>query len=143
MNRIMAIDLGTKRIGIAVSDLLGLTAQPATVLEKKADGSELDDLAKLIDEYGNVSELLVGLPKTLKGEEGPAAQNARSFAEQLKERFKLKVTLWDERLTTAAATKFLISAGVSRADRKKVIDKSAAAGILQNYLDRLGKRERT
>jgi len=140
MNRIMAIDLGTKRIGIAVSDLLGLTAQPVTALKKKEDGSELEAIAALIEDFGNVSELLLGLPKTLKGEEGPAAQNARSFAARLKERFNLKVTLWDERMTTVAANKFLISAGVSRKDRKKVIDKSAAAGILRSYLDRSNKR---
>lgn len=139
MNRIMAFDFGEKRIGIAVSDLLGLTAQPVTAIERRSDPLDLEAIAKLIADYGNVSELLVGLPKTLKGEIGPAAQKAQEFAELLKNRFQLKITLWDERMTTAAATKFLISAGVSRADRKKVIDKSAAAGILQSYLDCLKK----
>ncbi|MFA5035128.1 MAG: Holliday junction resolvase RuvX [Candidatus Margulisiibacteriota bacterium] len=139
MNRIMAFDFGEKRIGIAVSDLLGLTAQPVTAIERRSDPLDLETIAKLIADYGNVSELLVGLPKTLKGEIGPAAQKAQEFAELLKNRFQLKITLWDERMTTAAATKFLISAGVSRADRKKVIDKSAAAGILQSYLDCLKK----
>lgn len=139
MNRIMAFDYGEKRIGIAVSDLLGLTAQPVTAIERRSEALDLEKIAKLIADYGNVSELLIGLPKTLKGEIGPAAQKAQEFAELLKNRFQLKITLWDERMTTAAATKFLISAGVSRADRKKVIDKSAAAGILQNYLDSLKK----
>ncbi|MFA6170742.1 MAG: Holliday junction resolvase RuvX [Candidatus Margulisiibacteriota bacterium] len=139
MNRIMAFDFGEKRIGIAVSDLLGLTAQPVTAIVRRSIELDLEAIAKLIADYGNVSELLIGLPKTLKGEIGPAAQKAQEFAGLLKDRFQLKITLWDERMTTAAATKFLISAGVSRADRKKVIDKSAAAGILQSYLDSLKK----
>ncbi|MFA6548377.1 MAG: Holliday junction resolvase RuvX [Candidatus Margulisiibacteriota bacterium] len=127
--RVIGIDYGEKRIGIAASDPLGMTAQGISAVEDE------DAVCRVIQEYGDVEEVVVGLPKTMRGEIGPQAQKVLEFIERLKDRLKLKIVPWDERLTTSQADKFLISAGVSRAGRKKVIDKSAAAIILQSYLD--------
>lgn len=134
--RILGIDYGEKRIGVAVSDPLGITAQPVSVVNK-SDSSEKDfvELNKIIEGYGGVDQIVVGLPKTMRGEIGIQAQKVLEFVEVLKDKTGQKVVTWDERLTTAAAEKMLISAGLSRAKRKKVIDKSAAACILQSYLD--------
>ena len=134
--RIMAIDFGEKRIGIAMSDPLGITAQPVTVLQK-ADTFEgdIEGISGVIKEYQEVSKIVVGMPKTLKGEVGIAGQKVQEFVGVLKKHINIPVVLWDERLTTAAAEKMLISAGLSRKKRKKVIDKTAAAYILQSYLD--------
>jgi putative Holliday junction resolvase len=128
--RSIGLDYGEKRIGIAASDPLGMTAQGVGAAESE------DEVCRVIQEYGDVEEVVVGLPKTMRGEIGPQAQKVLGFIERLKDRLKLKIVPWDERLTTSQADKFLISAGVSRAGRKKVIDKSAAAIILQSYLDR-------
>ena len=131
--RILGIDYGEKRIGIAVSDPLGLTAQPRALIENNQD--TLDELDKIIKDYSGVEEIVVGLPKTMKGEMGSQADKVVAFVDSLRSRFSIPITTWDERLTTAAAEKHLIAAGVSRAKRKKVIDKSAATLILQSYLD--------
>jgi len=130
--RILGLDYGTKRLGVAVSDPLGITAQPIAVVDSE---NAIPELQKIIDQYAPVDEIVIGLPKTLKGEIGPAAQNVLAFVETLKQTFKSKIVTWDERLTTAGVEKDLISAGLSRKQRKKVIDKSAAAVILQSYLD--------
>ncbi|MFC1510881.1 Holliday junction resolvase RuvX [Candidatus Margulisiibacteriota bacterium] len=129
MHRILGLDYGEKRIGVAVSDLLGLTAQPLMVI------SDISELEPILKRYEQVDKIIVGLPKRLSGEIGPAGQKVLAFMEQLKSKLALPVEIWDERLTTAAAEKTLISAGLSRQKRKKVIDKSAAALILQSYLD--------
>jgi putative Holliday junction resolvase len=134
--RILGIDFGEKRIGVAISDPLGLTAQGVMVIGK-SDTYEKDikELNKIIKKYDGVDEIVVGLPKTMRGEIGPQAQKVLEFIEVLKQKFKLKITAWDERLTTVEAERTLISAGLSREKRRKVIDKSAAAYILQSYLD--------
>lgn len=132
--RILGIDYGTKRIGIAVSDPLGITAQAVTVISKgKNYEQDLYKLKEVIKDLGGVDEIVVGLPKTLAGEIGTQAKIVLEFVEALKKEFK--VSTWDERLTTVEAEKTLISAGLSREKRKKVIDKSAATFILQSYLD--------
>lgn len=130
--RVLGLDYGTKRLGVAVSDPLGITAQPIAVIDASA---AIEELKKIVQEYWPISEIVVGLPKTLKGELGPAAQNVLEFVETLKVTFELKIVTWDERLTTAGVQKDLIAAGFSRKKRKQVIDKSAAAVILQGYLD--------
>jgi putative Holliday junction resolvase len=134
--RILGIDFGEKRIGVAISDPLGLTAQGVMVIGK-SDTYEKDikELNKIIKKYDGVDEIVVGLPKTMRGEIGPQARKVLEFIEALKQKFKLKITPWDERLTTVEAERTLISAGLSREKRRKVIDKSAAAYILQSYLD--------
>lgn len=134
--RIMGIDFGDKRIGVAISDPLGLTAQAVAVIGKGDDyGNDITELKKIIKKYEGVDEIIVGLPMTMKGEMGEQANKVLGFVEALKQSFKIKIGTWDERLTTAQAEKVLISAGLSREKRKKVIDKSAASYILQSYLD--------
>ncbi len=130
--RILGLDYGSKRLGVAVSDPLGITAQPIAVVDSS---NAVAELHKIVKEYSPVETIVVGLPKTMKGELGPAAQNVLAFVETLKQNFDLKIVTWDERLTTAGVTKGLIAAGLSRKQRKQVIDKSAAAVILQSYMD--------
>jgi putative Holliday junction resolvase len=134
--RVLGIDYGDKRIGVAVSDPLGLTAQAVAVIGKSGSfEKDVKELNKIIKKYGGVDEIVVGLPRTMRGEIGEQAKKVLAFIEELKKNFKLNITPWDERLTTVEAERALISAGLSREKRKKVIDKSAAAYILQSYLD--------
>ncbi len=133
--RILAVDFGDKRIGVAVSDQLGMTAQGLEVINRK--GSINDDIEKIKEialAYG-VEKLIVGLPRNMDGSYGPSAEKSRVFAGRLAKAMNMKVVLWDERLTTAAAEKVLIKADVRRSKRRRVIDKMAAALILQSYLD--------
>ncbi len=127
--RILGIDYGEKRIGVAVSDPLGIIAQGIAVI------GNIEELAKIIGQYEKIDEIVVGLPKRMSGEIGIQAQKVLEFVERLKVAYPIPVSTWDERLTTAAAERTLISAGLSREKRKKVIDRSAAAYILQSYLD--------
>ncbi|AOM82505.1 Holliday junction resolvase RuvX [Salisediminibacterium beveridgei] len=134
--KVLGLDVGTKTIGIAVSDPFGWTAQGIKTHRRKKGHEEEDFtyLINLIEEQG-IKEIIVGLPKNMNGTIGPSGELCQEFAEQLKARTGLPVILWDERLTTAAAEKTLISADVSRKKRKGVIDKIAAVLILQGYLD--------
>ncbi|OGB87464.1 Holliday junction DNA helicase RuvA [candidate division WOR-1 bacterium RIFCSPLOWO2_02_FULL_46_20] len=135
--RILGLDYGAKRIGVAISDPLGITAQPVAVIEKTAGFEQnIQSLTKIIDQYGGVEEIVVGLPKRLSGKIGIAAEKVLVFVEALKKTLPLKIVTWDERLTTVQAEKNLIAAGLSRTKRKKVIDRSAATFILRSYLDR-------
>ena len=134
--RTLGIDFGTKRIGIALSDPLGILSSGIEVIQKGKNYS--DDIIKLkeiIGRYTGIEEIVIGLPKTLKNEESFAAQKVREFASEVEKAINLKVILLDERLTTAAVEKSMIGAGLSREKRKGSIDKAAAAMILQNYLD--------
>lgn len=132
--RVMGLDYGDRRIGVAVSDAFGWTAQGLTVVETRRDGGELDKLVEIAKE-NEVSEVVVGLPKNMNGSIGPRGEVCMAFAEQLKERLQLPVHLWDERLTTVAAERTLKEAEISLKKRKQVVDKMAATLILQNYLD--------
>lgn len=132
--RIMALDLGERRIGIAISDLLGLTAQGLEVIDRKQTPDWLHRLDTLIQQY-EVETLVVGFPRNMNGSVGPKGERSQVVAEELRERYALPVELWDERLSTAAAERSLISADVSRKKRKQVIDQVAASWILQGYLD--------
>lgn len=133
--RILALDIGTKRIGIAVSDPMGWTAQPVAVLERKDPARDLEVLKDLCDKY-EVSIILLGLPVNMNGTHGPKVDEVRNTGSWLEESLKLPVVYQDERLTTVSAQRTLIEAGVSRQKRKKSIDKLAAVYILQSYLDR-------
>lgn len=134
MQRIIALDIGTVRTGVAVSDPLGMFAQGIAVL--RAEGDWLNELAGIIGGYDR-PKLLIGLPRRTDGSEGPEAVRIREIAESIKERFpQLEVLFWDERFTTAIAQQSLISADVSRKDRRQKVDKIAAALLLQSYLDR-------
>ncbi|QNO16084.1 Holliday junction resolvase RuvX [Alkalicella caledoniensis] len=133
--RSMGLDFGEKTIGVAVSDLLGLTAQGVKVIRRKEE-DELKELESIIKEY-EVSTIVLGLPKNMNNSLGPRAEKTQDFAEVLKEKFPdLKLVFQDERLTTAQVQRQLISADVSRKKRKKVVDKMAAMLILQTFLDR-------
>ena len=131
--RIIALDVGDKTIGTALSDELGITASPRETLRR--DGGEMDRLLRLIAQE-EVGEVVVGLPISLNGTLGPQAQKVLQFVEELRGRLAIPVVTWDERLTTAEAEKMLISAHTRRAKRRQVIDQIAASLILQNYLRR-------
>lgn len=135
--RILGLDVGDKTIGVAASDLLLVTAQGIEVIRRTSLEKDFSRLEEIIAEY-EVETIVIGLPKNMNGSIGPRGELMQSFADELQGRFpEKKVRLWDERLSTVAATKALISADVSRSKRKKVIDKMAAVFILQGYLDSL------
>lgn len=134
--RIMGLDVGSKTIGVAISDALGWTAQgiETVKINEEADDFGMAHLGELIKQY-EVTQAVVGFPKNMNNSIGPRAEASQKFAALLEEVYAIPVVLWDERLTTMAAEKMLISADVSRKNRKKVIDKMAAVMILQGYLD--------
>ena len=117
-DRILALDLGDRRIGIAVSDLLGLTAQGLEVIDKKQTPDWLHRLDTLIQQY-EVRKIVIGFPRNMDGSIGPKGEASKTVAEILKERYALPVALWDERLSTVAAQRSLIKADMSRKKRKK------------------------
>ena len=134
--RIMGLDVGSKTVGIAISDALGWTAQGIeTVKIDEANGEfGIKRIAELVKEY-TVTEFVVGFPKNMNNTVGPRGEASENYKKLLEETFSLPVKLWDERLTTMAAERMLIEADVSRKKRKQVIDKMAAVLILQGYLD--------
>lgn len=131
--RILALDYGTKRIGVALSDELGWTAQPLETLNRRTLDRDIAHIASLIGTH-EVGQVLLGFPLQLDGREGPAIQAMREFQARLEEGVAVPVILWDERLTTKAAEDFLIAADVSRKRRKGVVDRIAASILLQSYL---------
>ena len=134
--RTMGLDVGTKTVGVAISDALGWTAQGIETIkvDEAAGQFGMKRIRELVSEY-EVSGFVVGYPKNMNNTVGPRGEASEHYAELLKKRFGLPVTLWDERLTTMAAERTLIDADVSRKKRKTVIDKLAAIMILQGYLD--------
>ncbi|WP_241154302.1 Holliday junction resolvase RuvX [Staphylospora marina] len=131
-SRVLGLDVGQRRIGVAVSDSLGWTAQGVCVIQR--DENWLDRLDRLMEEY-RVSEVVVGLPRNMNGTIGPRGEDSMQVADTLKNRYGLPVHLWDERLSTMAAERTLLEADVSRKKRKQVIDRLAATWILQGFLD--------
>jgi putative Holliday junction resolvase len=136
--RILGIDYGDKRIGIAVCDELGLTAQGVATIVRKDVDRDLDAIGLYIDEY-HVEEIVIGYPRMLDGTEGIQCEKVDRFVEALKRRCDLSVVTWDESLSTKEAERILIEANMSRKKRKLVVDKLAAAIILQGYLDCRGR----
>jgi len=132
--KILGLDVGSKRIGMAISDALGVTAQGLSTLEIKNKENTLKELCNIVSEK-EVKEVVVGLPLNMNGSHGPKAQEAARFADELKEKIKVPVKLWDERMSTMEAERVMIEAGASRNKRKKKIDKLAAQVILQSYLN--------
>lgn len=132
--RILALDLGTKRIGVAVSDALGMTASGLAVIESRGREKDLRAVKQIIEEY-EVDEIVVGHPVNMNGSLGPIAEKAEGYAAMLREETAIPVHLWDERLTTTAAQRVLIEADMSRKKRRGVVDKVAAILILEGYLD--------
>ncbi len=133
-DRLAALDVGTKRIGVAVSDALGLTAQPLCVVERRGTNADIDCILEALADYG-ITRIVAGLPLEMDGAEGKQAAFVRRFCDALRERSGLEVVYQDERLTSAEGERLLIESGMRRARRRGVIDKTAAALILQCFLD--------
>lgn len=133
--RRLGIDVGSVRVGVAVSDPSGLLATPLVTLRRdERGGSDLRELVELVAEY-EVVEVVVGLPRTLAGREGPAAQAARGFADALTPLLPVPVRMADERLSTVVATRTLAERGVRGRKQRAVVDQAAAVEILQSWLD--------
>ncbi|MDP2921632.1 MAG: Holliday junction resolvase RuvX [Candidatus Omnitrophota bacterium] len=142
MHRILALDLGEKRIGVAVSDSMNIIAQSVGVIERKGLESDFQEIKDLIKEYG-AGLLVVGLPLNMDGTSGKSAKTALDFVDKLKKEVQAQVEMLDERLTTAQGERIFLEADISRKKRKKNIDKVAAQLILQNYLDSHVQKDRT
>ena len=137
--RIIGLDYGTKTVGVAVSDALGLTAQGVETITRKEENKLRQTLARIeaiIEEY-EVTKIVVGLPKNMNNTIGERAEKALEFQQMLEKRTGLQVIMWDERLTTVEANRTLMEASVRRENRKKYLDQLAAVFILQGYLDSL------
>ena len=132
--RIMALDVGSRTIGVACSDALYITAQGIETIRRTSYEKDFQRIAELIHEY-EVDTIVVGMPKNMNGTKGERAEKTEAFVEKMKEVISTPVVFWDERLSTVMAEKSLIAADVSRKKRKEVIDKMAAVVILQGYLD--------
>jgi putative Holliday junction resolvase len=138
--RVLALDHGTKRIGIAISDELGVIAQPLEFIMAEPFNAFLSRLKEIIKEK-QVELLLVGMPRNMDGSYGPAALKVETFVAVLKETLAIPLKTWDERLTSTQANRFLIQANVRREKRREKVDKTAAAILLQSYLDSLASPE--
>ena len=135
-NSLIGLDLGTKTIGVAVSDTILSVATPIKTIKRKKFSADADQLLRIIS-IKNCCGVVVGLPKNMDGSEGPRAQSTRAFARNFSAKTQLPITFWDERLSTVAAEKALLEADTTRKRRAEVIDHVAAAYILQGFLDRL------
>jgi putative Holliday junction resolvase len=131
--RCMGLDVGDRRIGVALSDESGLVAFPLAVINRSSGAEDMRQIAALVEEH-RVELVVVGLPLTLTGGVGPQAQKVQGFLEQLKSVLTVPVVTWDERLTTAEVERLLIKAEVRRRRRREVVDKLAAAVLLDAYL---------
>ncbi len=133
--RIMGLDVGDKTIGVAVSDLMGLTAQGVKTVKRVGKKKDIEELKTIIKER-QVNKIVSGLPKNMNGTLGPQGEKVIKFCELLEQETGIKIEYWDERLSTVAAERTLIQGNVRRENRKSVIDMVAASIILQGYLDR-------
>ncbi|MGN0291008.1 MAG: Holliday junction resolvase RuvX [Lachnospiraceae bacterium] len=137
--RVIGLDFGSKTVGVAVSDALGITAQGVEIIRRESPKKLRRTLARieeLIAEY-EVTEIVLGYPKNMNNTEGDRCEKTLEFKEMLERRTNLPVTLWDERLTTVSADRAMIEGGIRREERKQYVDKIAAVFILQGYLDSL------
>lgn len=137
MVRIMGLDFGSKTVGVAISDPLGLTAQGIEIVRREQENKLRKTLARieaLIQEY-QVTEIVLGFPKNMNNTIGDRAEKSLAFKEMLERRTGLPVTMWDERLSTVSANRTLMESGVRRENRKDYVDMIAAVYILQGYLD--------
>ena len=132
--RVLALDHGSKRIGVAISDELRMIAQPLEFIPAHPPEAALRRLQAIIQEK-NVSVILVGMPRNMDGTYGPAAEKAKVFVETLRQALAVPIKTWDERLTTVQANRFLSGANVRGSKRKEKVDQTAAAILLQSYLD--------
>ena len=134
--RILALDPGSKRIGVALSDELGWTAQPLETFERRSVAQDVTHIQKLVQQH-NVRQVVMGLPVRMDGHAGPEAESVQRFLETLAGALSVPVIAWDERLTSKSAEQLLIDANVSRKKRKGAVDRIAAAILLQSYLQSL------
>ena len=134
LGRVLGLDVGARRIGVAVSDPLGITAQGLETLHRQNKRHDFDHLKKVIRDY-EVKEIVVGLPLRMSGAEGTQSEKMRAFAEELRKKFRLPVHLWDERLTSAEANRFLRETDLSIEKRGKAVDRMAAVLILQGWME--------
>ncbi len=138
--RLIGLDFGSKTIGVAVSDALGVSAHPVGEIRRTSAARDLDAVAGYVEEY-EARGVVIGLPRNMNGTLGPAAEKVLAFVERLRSRLDVSVETWDERLTTAEAERVLIEADLSRKRRREVIDRMAAVLILQGYLDNIRTRQ--
>lgn len=139
--RIMGLDFGSKTVGVAISDELGLTAQGKEIVRRERESKPRQTCSRieeLIVEY-SVERIVMGLPKNMDGSEGERVEKTKEFKEMLERRTGLEVILWDERLTTVAADRYMSEAGIRGEKRKAIVDEIAAVFILQGYLDSITK----
>ncbi|WP_449395750.1 Holliday junction resolvase RuvX [Devosia riboflavina] len=136
MGKILGLDLGTKTIGVAVSDGMRYSATPLETIKRTKFTQDAERIIQLVAE-NNVVALILGLPLNMDGTEGPRVQSTRAFARNLSQKLDLPIAFWDERLSTAAVTRMMIDADLRRDRRAEVVDKLAASYILQGALDRL------
>ncbi|HSO71729.1 MAG TPA: Holliday junction resolvase RuvX [Thermodesulfobacteriota bacterium] len=132
--RIMGLDLGSKTIGVALSDPLTITAQSLTSIHRTSLAKDLEAILRLVEAH-QVEELVIGLPINMDGSRGGAVDKVETFIEHLNALLTIRIIRWDERLSTVAAERILLEGDLSRAKRRKVIDRLSAAIILQGYLD--------
>ncbi len=143
--RIMGLDYGSKTVGVAVSDALGLTAQGIEIVRRKSENKLRQTLARIEEiakEYG-VEKIVLGFPKHMNNDIGERAEKSLEFKEMLERRTGLPVVMWDERLTTVEADRTMIETGIRRENRKEYVDMIAAVFILQGYLDYLSNQQAT
>lgn len=136
MSRMLGLDLGDVRIGIAVSDELGITAQSLEVYKRKGIVKDREKIIRIIEQY-DITRIVIGLPRNMDGTIGPQSNKVLQFVKVLKSYLKVPIITWDERLTTKIAESVLISGNVKRDKRKRIVDMLAAQLILQGYLDYL------
>ncbi|AYE33159.1 Holliday junction resolvase RuvX [Clostridium septicum] len=137
--RILGLDVGSKTIGVAISDPLGWTAQGLTTIRRTNREKDIEEVKRICNEY-NVETIVIGLPKNMNGSIGESGERVLELSKDIEEATSLKIEMWDERLTTVAAHKAMLEADLSRNKRKKIVDKIAATYILQGYLDRIGMK---
>ena len=137
--RVLGLDIGDKRIGVALSDPQGLLASALTIIERRDSAADIQAILDLVEKHG-VERIVIGLPLSLDGSIGQQAEKVQAFAKMLGQKVDVPVESWDERLSTVAAERLLIEVGAKRAKRKKQRDAIAASFILQGYLDRLRSR---
>ncbi len=137
LGRVLGLDVGSKRIGLAVSDLLGITAQGIETVHRQNKRLDFEQLEKVIRDY-EITEIVVGYPLRMSGAEGIQAEKMQRFAEELRQRFSLPVYLWDERLSSAQANRLLRETDMSIKRRGQVVDQMAAVLILQSWMDARG-----
>ena len=145
MKKIMGLDFGSKTVGVAISDGLLLTAQGKEIIRREREDKLRKTYARIEEliEENDIGQIVLGLPKNMDASEGERVEKTKSFKEDIERRTGLEVVFWDERLTTVAADKYMMEAGIRRENRKEYVDEIAAVFILQGYLDYLSSQADT